>query len=59
LTAAEVYKCATDAIALVNGRLNAVAAGPFDAPLDYDASGPFGGAPFAIKDLVCHAAGVS
>ncbi|WP_433710257.1 amidase [Nocardia sp. CA-084685] len=58
VSAAEVYRCATEAISTVNEKLNVVTAGPFESPLEYDATGPLGGAPFAIKDLFCHAAGV-
>ncbi|MFF1946000.1 amidase [Rhodococcus qingshengii] len=58
VTADEVAELATTAIASVDKELNAVAAGPFERPLDYAADGRFAGVPFAIKDLVCHAAGV-
>lgn len=58
VTADEVATLATEAITSVNRELNAVAEGPFDRPLDYAADGRFAGVPFAIKDLVCHAAGV-
>ncbi|MFE7394552.1 amidase [Streptomyces sp. NPDC057582] len=58
VTADEVAALATEAIAGVDKELNAVAEGPFDRPLDYAADGRFAGVPFAIKDLVCHAAGV-
>jgi len=30
----------------------------FDEPLAHDPAGPFGGVPFAIKDLIVHAEGV-
>ena len=49
---AEVSEAARRAIAAVNGQLNAVVSGPFDEPLAHDPAGPFGGVPFAIKDLV-------
>ncbi|WP_026918540.1 amidase [Gordonia shandongensis] len=58
VTADDVHATARDAIAKVNGDLNAVVAGPFDKPLEYAVDGPLGGVPFVIKDLVCHAAGV-
>ncbi|MDK0524308.1 amidase family protein [Streptomyces sp. ML-6] len=58
VTADEVAALATEAIAGVDKELNAVAEGPFDRPLDHAADGRFAGVPFAIKDLVCHAAGV-
>ncbi|GAA3184777.1 MULTISPECIES: amidase [Streptomyces] len=58
VTADEVAALATEAIARVDKELNAVAEGPFDRPLDHAADGRFAGVPFAIKDLVCHAAGV-
>ncbi|MDD7966381.1 amidase [Actinomycetospora lemnae] len=38
--------------------LNALVGERFDAPLEYAADGPFAGVPFAIKDLIVHAAGV-
>ena len=59
VNAAEVHAAARSAIEAVNPQLNAVVGPLFDAPLDHDASGPFAGVPFAIKDLVCHAAGVT
>jgi amidase len=58
VSAAEAYHCATEATTAVNEKLNVLAAGPFDSPLEYDAAGPLGGVPFAIKDIFCHAAGV-
>lgn len=58
VTADEVAELATKATTSVNRELNAVAEGPFDQPLEYAADGRFAGVPFAIKDLVCHAAGV-
>lgn len=56
--ASEVYDAAVAAIRDVNPKLNAVAEGPWDKPLDYNAAGPFGGVPMVVKDLVCHAADV-
>ncbi len=56
--ASEVHDAAVRAIAEVNPQLNAVADGPWEKPLDYNASGPFGGVPFVVKDLVCHTADV-
>ncbi|MFA7280627.1 MAG: amidase [Sterolibacterium sp.] len=58
VSVAEVHQAARQAIAAVNPRINALAAPVFDQPLDYNSHGPFAGVPFAIKDLICHAAGV-
>ncbi|MFF8772069.1 amidase [Kitasatospora sp. NPDC015120] len=58
VTADDVAALATEAVTTVNKELNAVAEGPFDRPLDHAADGRFAGVPFAIKDLVLHAAGV-
>lgn len=58
VTADELAALATDGISAVNKELNAVAVGPFEAPLSYSADGTFAGVPFVIKDLVCHAEGV-
>ncbi|MBS1870056.1 MAG: amidase [Actinobacteria bacterium] len=58
VSAAEAQEAARAAIALVDGELNAVADGPWEEPLAHDAGGPFGGVPFVLKDLLCHAAGV-
>ncbi len=58
VTAEEVAALAVEAIGKVNPELNAVADGPFERPLDYSRDGRFAGVPFAIKDLVLHAAGV-
>ena len=56
--AGEVHALARGAIAEVHQRLNAVVSGPWEAPLEHRSDGPFGGVPFVIKDIVCHAAGV-
>jgi amidase len=56
--AAEVHAAAVEALRAVLPQLGAGASEPFDAPLEHDASGTFGGVPFALKDLVCHAADV-
>lgn len=56
--ASEVHEAAVRAIAEVNPQLNAVADGPWEKPLEYNASGLFGGVPFVVKDLVCHTADV-
>lgn len=58
VSAAEVHATAQEAIRAVDRRLNAVADGPWEQPLDFAADGPFGGVPFAIKDLGAHPAGV-
>ena len=58
VTAAEVQDAACRAIGEVNPRLNAVVGDLFAEPLACDNSGRFRGVPFAIKDLVVHAAGV-
>ncbi|WP_409464439.1 amidase [Amycolatopsis sp. GA6-003] len=58
VAAAEVAALAVEAIGKVDPELNAVADGPFDRPLEYARDGRFAGVPFAIKDLVLHAAGV-
>lgn len=58
VTAAEVHAAALDALRAVLPQLGAGASEPFDAPLGHDADGTFGGVPFALKDLVCHAADV-
>jgi len=58
VTADEVYATALEAIRLVDAEINAVAAGPWEQPLEYAEDGPFAGVPFVVKDLVIHAAGV-
>lgn len=58
VSVAEVHRAARQAIEAVNPKINALAAPLFDKPLDYNTSGPFAGVPFAIKDIVCHAANV-
>ncbi|MEJ8632163.1 amidase [Streptomyces sp. MS2.AVA.5] len=58
VSAAEVCAAAAEAIETVNPQLNAVVAGPWIEPLSCSANGPFAGVPFALKDLLCHAAGV-
>lgn len=58
VSVAEVWEAARQAIEDVNPKINALAAPLFDKPLNYNASGPFAGVPFAIKDIVCHAANV-
>ena len=58
VTAAEVHAAAVEALRAVLPQLGAGASEPFDAPLEHDAGGTFGGVPFALKDLVCHAADV-
>ncbi|MGY1709201.1 amidase [Geodermatophilus sp. SYSU D00758] len=58
VSAAEVHAAALQAVAQVDPQLNALVGEPFDKPLDADLTGPFGGVPFAIKDLVLHAEGI-
>jgi amidase len=58
VSAGEVYAAALAALEAVLPQLNAGAADPFETPLRHDSGGPFGGVPFAVKDLLCHAAGV-
>lgn len=58
VTAAEVHTAAAAALDQVDPQLGAVAGERFARPLNHDASGPFRGVPFAIKDLITHAEGV-
>ncbi|MCO1656135.1 amidase [Pseudonocardia humida] len=58
VSAAEVHEAAAAAIDAVSGELNAVVGERFAEPLAHDPAGPFGGVPFAIKDLIIHAEGV-
>lgn len=58
VSAPEVHNAARQSIEAVNPTLCALAAPLFDSPLEYAPHGPFAGVPFAIKDIVCHAAGV-
>ena len=57
VTAAETQAIATDSIRRLDPQLNAVVGGPFDEPMNYDTMGAFSGVPFALKDLICQAAG--
>lgn len=57
VTAQEVMAAAQDAIDQVEPSLNACVR-RLEEPLDHANEGPFAGVPFAIKDLVTHAAGV-
>jgi len=59
VSAAEVEAAARGAIAAVNPELNGLVGPLFERPLAYDASGPLAGVPFLLKDLVCHAGGVT
>ena len=54
VNSAEVHDAARAAIEEVNTHCNAVADGPWDEPLAFDARGPLAGVPFAVKDLLCH-----
>jgi amidase len=56
---AEVEAAARRAIEAVNPKLNALVGPLLERPLDADPNGAFAGVPFAIKDLVCHAAGLT
>jgi amidase len=58
VSAQEVQDTARRAIDAVHERLNTVVGGPWAAPLDHRPGGPFGGVPFVVKDILCHAAGV-
>ncbi len=58
LTATEVHATAVAAVRAVDEQLGAVVDGPWSAPLDHAADGPFGGVPFVLKDILCHADGV-
>ncbi|MFI1386163.1 amidase [Embleya sp. NPDC020886] len=58
VTPGEVFDLARAAIEQVDPVLGAVVGEVFDEPLAYASSGPFGGVPFAVKDLLCTAAGV-
>lgn len=55
---AEVLGAARAAVSRVDPQLGAVVGPVLDAPLDYAESGPFAGVPFALKDLLCAAAGL-
>jgi amidase len=57
--AKEVQAAAGEALDAVSPRLGGALVGRrFELPLDHVADGPFGGVPFAIKDLIVHADGV-
>lgn len=58
VSAADVRRCAREALADLGTRLNALADGPWEEPLACDEAGPFAGVPFALKDLGCAIAGV-
>ncbi|MCX4736954.1 amidase [Streptomyces sp. NBC_01363] len=58
VTRGELFDLARAAIAQVDPVLGAVVGDVFDEPPAYAASGPFSGVPFALKDLLCTAAGV-
>ncbi|MEK6443723.1 amidase [Pseudonocardia sp. T1-2H] len=56
--AEEVQAAAAAALDAVAPQLNALVGERFAEPLEYDPDGPFAGVPFAIKDLIIHAAGI-
>ncbi|MDB6090201.1 MAG: amidase [Gammaproteobacteria bacterium] len=56
VTGDEVYARAIELATALNPKLNAFVE-LFEQPLAYNPDGPFGGVPFAIKDLICHAEG--
>lgn len=58
VSAEEVAQIATEALAAVQPKVNGLVSGPFTPPLEHSADGPFAGVPFAIKDIIAHAAGV-
>ncbi|MCK9249902.1 MAG: amidase [Solirubrobacteraceae bacterium] len=58
VSAAEVHETAVAAIRAVDDQLDAVVEGPWEQPLDHAEDGPFGGVPFVLKDILCHATGV-
>lgn len=58
VTRGEVFEVARAAIAQVDPVLGAVVGEVFDEPPVYSEAGPFSGVPFALKDLMCTAAGV-
>ncbi|MHA6793183.1 amidase [Pseudonocardia bannensis] len=58
VSAGEVQAAAAAALDAVQPKLNALVDKRFTEPLAHNADGPFGGVPFAIKDLIIHAAGV-
>ncbi|GJF06190.1 amidase [Pseudonocardia sp. D17] len=57
-SADEVAQAAVAALEDVQPKVNGLVSGPFERPLEHAADGPFAGVPFAIKDLITHAAGV-
>ncbi|MGY1815185.1 amidase [Blastococcus sp. SYSU D00820] len=58
VSAPEVQEAARTAVEQVEPELNALVGPLFEKPLEHDPAGPFGGVPFALKDLITHAAGV-
>lgn len=59
VTPAEVREAALAAISHVDTHLGATVGPPLDPPPTYSTSGPFSGVPFALKDLLCTAAGIA
>jgi len=58
LSAAEVLDAARRALVAVQPRLNVLADGPWERPLEYAADGPFAGVPMLIKDIGCPVGGL-
>jgi amidase len=52
----DIQAMAVASIRQLEPQLNAVVSGPWDDPMEYNASGLFGGVPFVLKDFICHAA---
>src|SRR5690625_2273496 len=55
----EVRDVAQQSVELVNPALNAVVGDVLEPNSEYPKTAPFAGVPFALKDTVCHAAGLA